>query len=252
MTSVNFTIKINKIANYVFNIKILELILVNKKLYMKLTHLLFSFFISGVVICQSIRVKESNMNTSKGSQNSLSIEIPFVEEEFFQDELKSYLKDWGKCKESKGEYCVLLGEWKDYGKKPFDVYVRYEAKKDAPVSVSFAIDLTGAFLNSKDHSSQFELFKKSIESFGRTCASNYISSLLEKENKTLKNLEKEQKELEEDKSDLEKEIEDYRKRIDDNLKKIEENNANQEKKKDAIKTQTGKVQEIEKKKKDIF
>lgn len=219
---------------------------------MKLTHLLFSFFISGVVICQSMRVKEGSMTTSKGSQTSLSIEIPFVDEPFFQDELKSFLKDWGKCKENKGEYCVLLGEWKEYGKKTFDVYARYEKKNDNPVYVSFAFDLGGAFLNSKDHSAQFELFKKSIESFGRSCASNYISRLLEKENKTLKNLEKEQKELEEDKSDLEKEIEDYKRRIDDNLKKIEENKATQEKKKDAIKTQTGKIQEIEKKKKDIF
>jgi soluble cytochrome b562 len=219
---------------------------------MKIAYLLFSVLISGTLLCQSMRVKEGSMSTSKGSQTSLSIEIPFVDESFFQDELKSFLKDWGKCKESKGEYCVILGEWKEYGKKTFDVYARYEKKNENPVSVSFAFDLGGAFLNSKDHSAQFELFKKSIESFGRSCASNYISSLLEKENKTLKGLEKDQKELEEDKSDLEKEIEDYRKRIDDNLKKIDENKSNQEKKNEEIKKQNGKIQEIEKKKKDIF
>ena len=219
---------------------------------MKISILLFSVFISGIVFCQSMRVKEGSMSTSKGSQSSLSIEIPFVDESFFQDELKSYMKDWGKCKENKGEYCVLLGEWKEYGKKTFDVYARYEKKNDNPVSVSFAIDLGGAFLNSRDHSAQYELFKKSIESFGRSCVSNYINSLLEKETKILKGLEKDQKELEEDKSDLEKEIEDYRKRIDDNLKKIEDNKANQEKKKDEIKNQSHKIQEIEKKKKDIF
>lgn len=219
---------------------------------MKRSILLFSVFISGIVFCQSMRVKEGSMSTSKGSQSSFSIEIPFVDESFFQDELKSYMKDWGKCKENKGEYCVLLGEWKEYGKKTFDVYARYEKKNDNPVSVSFAIDLGGAFLNSRDHSAQYELFKKSIESFGRSCVSNYINSLLEKETKILKGLEKDQKELEEDKSDLEKEIEDYRKRIDDNLKKIDDNKANQEKKKDEIKNQSNKIQEIEKKKKDIF
>lgn len=219
---------------------------------MKISILLFSVFISGIVFCQSMRVKEGSMSTSKGSQSSLSIEIPFVDESFFQDELKSYMKDWGKCKENKGEYCVLLGEWKEYGKKTFDVYARYEKKNDNPVSVSFAIDLGGAFLNSRDHSAQYELFKKSIESFGRSCVSNYINSLLEKETKILKGLEKDQKELEEDKSDLEKEIEDFRKRIDDNLKKIDDNKANQEKKKDEIKNQSNKIQEIEKKKKDIF
>ena len=219
---------------------------------MKIGHLLFSILISGIAFCQSMRVKEGNMSTSKGSQNSLSIEVPFVDEAFFQDELKSFLKDWGKCKESKGEYFVLLGEWKDYGKKTFDVYARYEAKKEAPVSVSFAFDLGGAFLNSKDHSSQFELFKKSIESFGRSCASNYINSVLEKENKILKTLEKEQKELESDKSDMEKEIEDYKKRIEENLKKIEENKTAQDKQKESIKNQTTKVQEIDKKKKDIY
>jgi molecular chaperone DnaK (HSP70) len=199
-----------------------------------------------------MRVKEGSMSTSKGSQNSLSIEIPFVDESYFQDELKSYLKDWGKCKENKGEYCVLLGEWKDYGKKTFDVYARYDIRKDAPVSVSFAVDLGGAFLNSKDHSTQYELFKKSIESFGRTCASNFINSQLEKENKTLKSLEKEQKDLEEDKVDMEKEIEDFKKRIEENLKKIEENKSTQEKQKEAIKSQSTKIQEIDKKKKDIY
>ncbi|MFY7944496.1 MAG: hypothetical protein ACOVNZ_07925, partial [Crocinitomicaceae bacterium] len=89
-----------------------------------------TFFISIALIftqitfAQLMRVKEGNMSTSKGSQNSLSIEIPFVDEAFFQDELKSFLKDWGKCKENKGEYSVLLGEWKEYGKKTFDVYAK--------------------------------------------------------------------------------------------------------------------------------
>lgn len=219
---------------------------------MKLGYFLISMLISGITFCQSLRVKEGSLSTSKGSQNALSIEIPFVDESFFQNEFKGFLKDWGKCKESKGEYCVLLGQWKDYGKKTFDVYARYELKKDAPVNVSFAIDLGGAFLNSKDHSSQYELFKKSIESFGRTCASNYINSLLEKENKTLRNLEKEQKDLEEDKAEMEKEIEDYKKKIEENIKKIEENKASQEKQKDSIKTQTSKIQEIDKRKKDIY
>jgi molecular chaperone DnaK (HSP70) len=212
---------------------------------------LFVLFVSSA-ICQSMRVKESNMSTSKGSQNSLSIEIPFVDENFFQDELKSYLRDWGKCKENKGEYCVLLGEWKDYGKKTFDVYARYEIKKESPVNVSFAFDLGGAFLNSKDHSSQYELFKKSIESFGRSCASKFINDQLERENKALKSMEKEQKTLEESKYDLEKEIEDFKRKIEENGKKIEENKTTQEKQKEAIKSQSTKIQEIEKKKKDIF
>ena len=219
---------------------------------MKIGYLIFFLILSGISVCQSLRVKEGNMSTSKGSQNALSIEIPFIDEDFFQDELKNYLKDWGKCKESKGEYCVLLGEWKEYGKKTFDVYARYETKKDVPVSVSFAFDLGGAFLNSKDHSSQFEQFKKSIESFGRTCAANFINSRLEEENKKLKSLEKEQKELEEGKSDLEKDIANYKKRIDEALIKIEENLSAQEKKKEAVKTQAIKVQEIDKQKKDIY
>ena len=219
---------------------------------MKPGFLIFTFLFSGITFCQSMRVREADVSTSKGSQNSLSIEIPFVEESFFQDELKGFLKDWGKCKESKGEYYVLLGEWKEYGKKTFDVYARYEIKKDNPINVSFAFDLGGAFLNSKDHSTQYDLFKKSIESFGRTCASNYINSLLEKENKALKSMEKEQKDLEEDKADMEKEIEEYRKRIEENLKKIEENKTTQEKQKEAIKNQTVKIQEIDKKKKDIY
>lgn len=219
---------------------------------MKRVIFLFILLISGITFGQSMRAREGSMSTAKGSQNGLTIEIPFVDESFFQDELKSYLKDWGKCKESKGEYSVILGEWKDYGKKTFDVYARYEVKKDAPVSVSFAFDLGGAFLNSKDHSTQYELFKKSIESFGRACASNFINSQLEKENKTLKSLEKEQKDLEEDKIDMEKEIEEYKKRIEENLKKIEENKTAQEKQKEVIKTQSTKIQEIDKKKKDIY
>jgi molecular chaperone DnaK (HSP70) len=219
---------------------------------MKFGSVFFYFFISSIAFCQSMRVKEGSMSTSKGSQNALSIEIPFVDEAFFQDELKGYLKDWGKCKETKGEYCVTLGEWKDYGKKTFDVYARYDFKNDAPVRVSFAFDLGGAYLNSKDHSSQFEMFKKSIESFGRTCASNYINYNLDKENKLLKSLEKEQRNLEEDKSDMEKQIEDYKKKIEENLQKIEENKTTQEKQKEAIKNQTTKIQEIDKKKKDIY
>jgi molecular chaperone DnaK (HSP70) len=210
---------------------------------------MFSF---SFALCQSIRVKEVTMSTSKGSQNSLSIEIPHVEESYFQGELKNFLKDWGKCKENKGEYSVILGEWKDYGKKTFDVYARYETNKYASLNVFFSIDLGGAFLNSKDHSTQFELFQKSIESFGRNCASNFINDQLDKENKTLKILEKEQKNLEEEKIEMEQEIEEFKAKIEENKAKIEQNKLKQEKQSEAIKEQALKIQEVNKKKKDIY
>jgi molecular chaperone DnaK (HSP70) len=219
---------------------------------MKIAFLTLSIFSYSIIFSQSIRVKEINLSTSKGSQNALSIEIPHVDEKYFQSSLKNFLKDWGKCKENDGEYSVILGEWKDYGKKTFDVYARYEPSKYSNLNVSFAIDLGGAFLNSKDHSSQFELFQKSIESFGRTCASNYINDQLEKENKFLKSLEKEQKNLEEEKSEMEREIEEFKARIEENKAKIEQNKLKQEKQSEVIKEQVLKIQEVNKKKKDIY
>lgn len=219
---------------------------------MKLFYLIIAFLIAGNVFGQMLRVREGNQSTSKGNQNALTIEIPHVTEDFMKEELRDYMKDWGKCKDSKSEYVVLQGEWKDYGAKTFDVYAHLQAQKDEIVSVSFSFDLGGAYLNSKDHSEQYNLFKKSIEAFGRNCAYEAVNNEVEKESKTLKSLEKEQKELEEEKSDLEKEIEDYKKKIEENQKKIEENKLSQQKKKELITTQTSKVSEVEKKKKDIY
>jgi hypothetical protein len=219
---------------------------------MKNFFFLLPVFFTGSLFGQTLRVNEGSQSTLKGNQSALIIEIPFVSEEFVADDLKSYLKDWGKCKEIKGEYVVSLGEWKDYGSKLFDVYAHVEKQKNGGATIFFSIDLGGAFLNSNDHSDKYTLFKKSIEAFGRNTASKWINDELDKEAKILKSLEKEQADLEEDKSDFEKEIEDYKKRIEENQKKIQENISNQEKQKNTIKTQASKIEEIEKKKKEIY
>ena len=219
---------------------------------MKPILLFITLFIAGNSFSQMLRVNEGSQSTVKGNQTALLIEIPFVSEDFIIDELKSYLKDWGKCKEIKGEYVVSLGEWKEYGPKLFDVYAHAQIQKNGGASLSFSIDLGGAFLNSQDHADKYVLFKKSIEAFGRSVASKWINNELDKETKVLKTLEKEQSDLEEDKVDLEKEIEDFKKRIEENQKKIQENLSSQEKQKSAMKTQTTKIEEIEKKKKEIY
>ncbi len=207
------------------------------------------FALVGLVVFaqNSVTVTEENNNFSVGSKNSIVVNIPYGNMDVVEKELKSELKDWdGKYNSSKGEYTSMQAKLKVMGDKPFDVYAIIITSGDV-IKVAFAIDLGGAYMNSNQHSQQFNEMREVLRKFALETAKECVGEELKAENKKLESFEKDQKDLEKEKENLLNSIDDYRKKISEAEKKIEENMTNQSNKKTEISTQAQKVKEIEKK-----
>ena len=145
-------------------------------------------------------------------------------------------------------------ELKDMGDNTFDVYAKVTPGKEGEVEVAMAVDLGGAYLNSRDHAEQYKVMEGMLHEFGVSATKAAIGNEMKAAEKVWEGYEKEQKDLEKDKERLEKSIEDNEKRIEDAKKEIEQakkdieqNKGDQEMKKASIKEQQGRVADVQKK-----
>lgn len=218
------------------------------KLILSLSLIIFTF----CVYSQNMKIQEENFNFSSVSNvNSLSVEIPYAEQDFVEGRLKKLLKNWGKHKESKGEHSSLMVEMKSMGKIPFNVYAKSSLGNNENTRVYFGFDLGGAFLSKRDHAEKYEVIEELILDFASDVTKDWISTELKNEEKILSELEKDQKDLEKRKEHLEKEIADFQKKIAQNEKEIKENIDFQGKKKEAIQLQDKKVKKVDQKLKEL-
>ena len=218
---------------------------------MKLT--LLSLVLSAVSLAQGdIKVSEENHSFSSGSKNALVVNIPYGNKDLVEKELRKELKNWNGKYDSKGEELFTLQALSKFmGDKPFDTYAKVISSQSNEIRVAFATDLGGAYLSSREHSEQFRAMSEKLKAFARETAMNCVKEELEKNQDALSDLEKTQRSLEKDKKGLEEDIVDYKKKIAEAEEKIRQNTTNQENQKEAIKTQSGKVSEVENRLKSI-
>ena len=213
------------------------------------------FFYSIVVVAQvwsqHVSLTQENQTFTIGNKNAYVLSIPYASKIQIEEELNSYLKEFGKAKSSKGEYSVLLGKDKRISDKAFDVYARVMTAKDGMPIAVFAVDLGGAFMNSREHPNQSQGFEESLMKFGKACGNKAIDEEIETEQKLLKALDKEQKSLEKELTNYENEIVNYNKSIKETEKKISDVKSNQNKKKEAYKSQESLIESIERKRKAL-
>jgi hypothetical protein len=216
------------------------------------TILFFLFaFLATQTWSQQVTLVQENQSFTIGIKNAYVLTIPYANKPLIEEELNSFLKEFGKPKDNKGEFKVLLGKDKKVSDKPFDVYARVMTGKDGlPIAV-FAVDLGGAFMNSREHPIQSEAMERLLIQFGIDCANSGIDEQVNAEQKILKSLEKEQKILEKNLFGYEKDIANYKEKIKDAEKKISDVKSNQNKKKDAFKAQESKIEAIERKRKTL-
>ncbi|MEZ4922299.1 MAG: hypothetical protein R2780_03935 [Crocinitomicaceae bacterium] len=198
-----------------------------------------------------VLIKETNVNI-EGAKNGFEIEIPYADKKTVEKELKDLFKSWkGSYSEKKdvmkADDCID----KNMGENTFDVYGTVVQNGEEGSKVLVAIDLGGAYLNSKDHSNQFKVMEQELKTWGIKTATVYVEEMEKKEEKVLDDKKKELEDLEKDQKKKEEEIEDYKKRIEENEKAIEQSKKDQETKKEEIKTQEGVLNEVIKKKEGI-
>ncbi len=219
---------------------------------MKTITLIATLAVTSFFYAQEISIKEENISFSNGSHNAIVVTIPYGNKETVERELKSELKDWGgKYNSSKGEMTTKTSSMKSMGSKPFDGYARIMDGGDNYIRVAFAIDLGGAYLDSRQHASQYAAMKERIQKFASKGASSSIEAELAVEAKVLKELEENKSDMQKSIESSKKDIEDYKKKIEEAEQKIKDNEAGINKKEEEIKTQSAKIGTIEDKKKSV-
>ena len=208
-------------------------------------------FIAFNSFSQNVLIKETSVNID-GTQNGFEINIPFADQKTTEKELKDLFKSWkGSFSNKKGVMKADDCKDKNMGENTFDVYGTVVANGEDGSTVMIAVDLGGAYLNSKDHGTQFKEMEEELKVWAIKTATVYIEEVEKEEEKNLEDKQKELEDLEKDQKKMEEEIEDYKKKIEENEKAIEESKKNQEKKKEEIKTQEGILQEVIQKKEGI-
>jgi len=219
---------------------------------MKTLSLILIIFVSFSFKCQSIRVQEESFDfLNAPNSNSLTVEIPYAQQNFVDAKIKRLFKGWGKHKESKGEHSSMLVEMKSMGKIPFNAYAKAVIGSNETIKVYFGFDLGGAFMSKRDHEEKYVEMEGLILSFAQDAVKDWISEELQNEEKVLSQLEKDQKELEKRKEHLEKEIKNFEQKISENEKEIADNIDSQSKKKTELDTQKKQVEKVSRKLKEL-
>ncbi|MES2556893.1 MAG: hypothetical protein V4604_12125 [Bacteroidota bacterium] len=200
---------------------------------------------------QEVKTSEESVSFANGSHNAIVVTIPFANKDVVERELKSEMKDWGgKHSSSRGEHTASQATMKSMGKKPFDGYARIIENGEV-IKVAFAVDLGGAYMDSRQHSSQYKAIQERAKKFATKTATAGVDNELEAEQKILKDMEKDKADMEKSIENSKKDIEDYKKRIEEAEQKIKDNESGVVKKGEEISTQTTKIGDVEKKKKSI-
>jgi len=219
---------------------------------MKSISLLAAMAVTTFFYAQEVKTSEESVSFLNGSHNAIVVTIPYGNKEIVEKELKSEMKDWGgKYNSSKGEMQTVGSSSKAMGDKSYDGYAKIISDNDKEIKVAFAVDLGGAYLDSKDHGSQFKAIETRIKKFGAKAAHESIDAELAAEGKVLKELQGNKSDLEKSIENSKKDIEDYKKKIVEAEQKIKDNEAAVVKKGEEIGTQTTKIGTVQDKKKSI-
>ena len=213
------------------------------------------FLLSFTSFTQKISVSDASTDFSigiSGSKPSLQVAIPFGDFDIVEKSLKKELKDFnGKLDDKKNEYFVSLGEVKELGKKQFDVYAKIVGSKDNPISVFWAVDLGGAYMDKSLHAEQYGVFKKRLEKFAVAASEASIDKQIEDEKAALGELIREKDKLIKEQNDLKSDIDDLKKKITEKESDIQKAKTKEETKKTEISTQENKLKSVEKRKEQI-
>lgn len=211
-----------------------------------------SLFIAFIALStfSQVTVKEQKVDIN-GSKNGYVVSVPYGTQKQIEKALKDELKSWKGKYGDKGYIFVDDCKLKEMGKNTFDVFAKVNENPEGGASISVAIDLGGAFLDSKEHSDQSKIIENKLQKFGVNAAKGVVDEEIKAEEKILKEKAKELANLEKEQQKMEKEIEDFKKQIEEREKGIENSKANQEAKKEEIKTQEGVIKKVTEKKQAV-
>ncbi len=216
---------------------------------------LFIILLLAAMMCvpahaQKTKVKESSEKIGDGKNNALVVYIRESNAKDVEKEWVSLMKKNKAKVSNKKEIFADDAILPAISSNTVDVYA-VANQKDLDVEFIVAFDLGGAFLNSKDHSSQYKAAEKMVYDFAVDISKQSVQAAIAEEQKKLSDMEKKKSGIEKDTQKKEKEIEDYKKKIEDNENDIVKNQKDLEDLENEIKSQQNNISEMEKKYKAI-
>ena len=199
---------------------------------------------------QKTKVKETSEKIGGEKNNALVVYIRETNKKDVEKEWVSLMKKNKAKVSSKKEIFADDAVLPAISTNTVDVYAIVD-QKGADVELIVAFDLGGAFLNSKDHGSQYKVAEKMVYDFAVEISKQSVQTAIAAEQKKLGDLEKKKSNIEKDTEKKEKEIEDYKKKITDNEQDISTNQKDLENLENEIKSQQNSISEMEKKYKAI-
>jgi hypothetical protein len=199
---------------------------------------------------ESTMISESSRAMSKGSNNSLSVNLPKVNAKFAEEIWKDFVKQYkGAYKRDKkaDEYFVdnaMVGGIG--GGNTVDMYMKFAESSDNTAATLW-IDLGGAYLNSKDFTDKYTEAEKMLMTYALTVSREQTKNLLKEQEKMQKNQEGDLQKLEKKNKNLVEDIETWKKKIAQAEAEIQNNLKQQEETKVKIEAQKKVVEEVKKK-----
>ena len=188
--------------------------------------------------------KEENFGAA-GTQQGFYVVVHHAKMDDIGKAVKSKLKKWkGKYSDKEGIF-IDDAKLKSIGENTFDVYGKIIQEAGEVVSLAFAINLGGAYVNKEAHPAAHREFKKLIHEIAVACSKEAVEEEIEEQEDVLKDRRKEQEKLESEKEKLEGNIKDYEEKIVEAKAEIVTNVDNQTKKKAEISAEETKLNEIQ-------
>jgi hypothetical protein len=221
------------------------------------TLVFFSLFIPSLSNAQltakggeATMISESTKAMSKGSQNSLSVNLPKVNakfaEEIWKDFVKQYKGSYKKDKKADEAFVDNAMVGGIGGGNTVDMYMKFAESSDNTAATLW-IDLGGAYLNSKDFSDKYAEAEKMLMTYALTVSRKQTENLLKEQEKMQKNQESDLQKLEKKNKSLVEDIEAWKKKITQAEADIQTNLKQQEESKAKIEAQKKVVEEVKKK-----
>ncbi len=211
----------------------------------KITLLTFIFALSASFAFGQL-IKEGKNSMSKGTYNSLSMELRKTVQKDVLKEWEKFVKQYkGKVEKEKKSTEILANNSviKAMGDNDLDIYADVkQVGENTELTVWF--DLGGAFLSSNEHPQKYAVAENLIMDFALTVSKGILEDQLKEEEKVLKAFENEQKKLVKDKERYEKDIEDCKATITERENDIVKNKSEQKSKKEEIEAQMERVKAV--------
>jgi len=195
---------------------------------------LLTLLLTFLTVLTFAQVTESQKFMSKGTYNSLTIQLPEGSEKNAPKEWVKFIKKYGKAKKDRKtqEYFVDNAKILGMSDNSVDIYAKFEGN-----AMTVWFDLGGIYLSSSEHLDGHAMGEQVLMDFGLELKILLVEEEVESEEKSLKKMEGDLERFSKEKITLEESIEDWKAKIAQAEADIEQSITDQETKKSEIEDQ---------------